>query len=80
MGSFSPQELTAILLSLRVAGVATIASLPVGIALGWLLARCRFPGKTILDGVVHLPLVMPPVASYHWIAGTVAARRLAGRP
>jgi len=63
MGSFSPQEWTAILLSLRVASVATIASLPVGIALGWLLARCSFPGKSILDGVVHLPLVMPPVVT-----------------
>jgi molybdate transport system permease protein len=63
MGFFSPQEWTAILLSLRVASVATIASLPVGIALGWLLARCRFPGKSILDGLVHLPLVMPPVVT-----------------
>jgi molybdate transport system permease protein len=63
MGSFSPQEWTAILLSLRVASVATIASLPVGIALGWLLARGRFPGKSILDGLVHLPLVMPPVVT-----------------
>src|SRR5919197_784481 len=67
MGPFSPQEWTAILLSLRVASVATIASLPVGIALGWLLARCRFPGKSILDGVVHLPLVMPPVVTGYFL-------------
>src|SRR5437763_2121902 len=78
MGSFSPQELTAILLSLRVAGVATIASLPVGIALGWLLARCRFPGKTILDGVVHLPLVMPPVVTGYLLLLTFGRKGLLG--
>ncbi len=58
---FSPEEITAIALSLKVALVASLASLPFGIALGWLLARRRFPGKALLDALVHLPLVLPPV-------------------
>lgn len=61
MFDFSPAELTAIALSLKVACVAALASLPAGIALGWLLARRRFPGKSLLDALVHLPLVLPPV-------------------
>ncbi|CAE6810108.1 molybdate ABC transporter permease subunit [Xanthomonas arboricola] len=60
---FTPQELTAIGLSLKVAIVAAIASLPPGIACGWLLARRRFPGKALLDALLHLPLVMPPVVT-----------------
>ena len=60
-GFFSPAELVVIALSLKVALVAALASLPFGIAMGWLLARRRFPGKALLDAVVHLPLVLPPV-------------------
>ncbi|KHL54691.1 molybdate transport system permease protein [Xanthomonas arboricola] len=63
MSMFTPEELTAIALSLKVAGVAALASLPAGIACGWLLARRRFPGKAVLDAVLHLPLVMPPVVT-----------------
>jgi molybdate transport system permease protein len=63
MLGFSDDDWTAIFLSLRVASVATIASLPVGIALAWLLARRNFPGKSLLNGIVHLPLVMPPVVT-----------------
>ncbi len=58
---FSPEESTAIALSLKVALVASLASLPPGIAVGWLLARRRFFGKSLLDALVHLPLVLPPV-------------------
>ncbi|KOR41416.1 molybdenum ABC transporter permease [Xanthomonas oryzae] len=61
MSMFTPEELTAIGLSLKVAIVAALASLPPGIACGWLLARRRFPGKALLDALLHLPLVMPPV-------------------
>ena len=61
MPAFSPAELTAIALSLKVACVAALASLPAGIAIAWLLARRRFPGKALLDALVHLPLVLPPV-------------------
>lgn len=48
-------------LSLRVAGWAVVFSLPLGIAVAWLLARVSFPGKTLVDGIVHIPLVVPPV-------------------
>lgn len=61
MAPFSPAELTAIALSLKVATVAALASLPFGIAMGWLLARRDFFGKSLLDALVHLPLVLPPV-------------------
>lgn len=61
--AITPEEWTAIGLSLRVASVATLASLPVAVAVALLLARGRFPGKTLLDGLVHLPLVLPPVVT-----------------
>ena len=50
-------------LSLLVGGVATLATLPVAFALAWLLARTRVPGKVLIDAVVHLPLVLPPVVT-----------------
>jgi molybdate transport system permease protein len=59
----SPDEWTAVRLSLRVATVAMLASLPVGIAVAYLLARGRFPGKAILSGIVFLPLILPPVVT-----------------
>jgi len=58
---FSPAELTAIALSLKVASVATALSLPIAIATAWLLARRRFFGRALLDALVHLPMVLPPV-------------------
>jgi len=59
----SAEEWTAIELSLRVAGVATALSLPLGILTALVLARGRFPGKALLDGFVHMPLVLPPVVT-----------------
>jgi molybdate transport system permease protein len=59
----SPDEWVAIELSLRVAAVATLASLPLGVLTALLLARGRFRGKTLLDGLVYLPLVLPPVVT-----------------
>jgi molybdate transport system permease protein len=59
----SPAEWTAVALSLRVALAATIVALPFGIALAWLLARKEFFGKTLLNAVIYLPLVMPPVVT-----------------
>jgi molybdate transport system permease protein len=63
LDGLTPAEWTAIGLSIQVSSVAALASLPVGIALAYLLARGRFPGRTLLDGLVHLPLVMPPVVT-----------------
>ncbi len=59
----APDEITAVLLSLKVAAWATVCSLPLGIATAWILARCRFPGMLLLNSLVHLPLVMPPVVT-----------------
>jgi len=59
----SPQEWTAVALSLRIAAVATLVALPFGIAIATLLARKSFWGKSLLDAVVHLPLVLPPVVT-----------------
>jgi molybdate transport system permease protein len=63
LAPFSPQEWTAIVLSLKVATVGMFASLPIGVAIAYLLARRDFAGKTILNGLVHLPLVLPPVVT-----------------
>lgn len=60
---FGPQEWAAIFLSLRVALVATVASLPVAIWIAYVLARKSFPGRQLLNGLVHLPLVLPPVVT-----------------
>jgi len=59
----SPDEWTAVALSLKVALVAMLASLPFGIAAALLLSRGRFAGKALLNGLIHLPLVLPPVVT-----------------
>jgi molybdate transport system permease protein len=55
------EELQAIRLSLRVAFWSVACSLPFGVVVAWVLARRNFPGKVLVDGLVHLPLVVPPV-------------------
>ncbi|MCR9145673.1 MAG: molybdate ABC transporter permease subunit [Rhodobacteraceae bacterium] len=59
----SPAEWEAVQLSLRVAFWATLFSLPVGVTVAYALARWRFPGRELLNIVVHLPLIMPPVVT-----------------
>ena len=59
----TPEEWTAVRLSLIVATTAMLASLPLGLAVAWLLARGRFWGKSLLDAVIHLPLILPPVVT-----------------
>ena len=61
MPGLTPEEWEAIRLSLRVSLSGVAASLPLGVAVAMLLARARFPGKSVFDAVVHLPLVLPPV-------------------
>jgi molybdate transport system permease protein len=61
VSDLTPDEWLAISLSIRIAIVATAVALPFGIAIAWLLARKDFWGKSLLDGLVHLPLVLPPV-------------------
>ena len=78
MFDISPAEWTAILLSLRVAVIATLVATPFGIALAWLLARKDFWGKSVLDAVVHLPLVLPPVVTGYLLLLTFGRRGLVG--
>ena len=63
MSALDPQDIGAILLSLKVASTATLLSLPVALFVAYVLARRRFPGRAILDAATHLPLVLPPVAT-----------------
>jgi molybdate transport system permease protein len=61
--TLTPEEWVAVRLSLRVAAWATLASLPFAVAVACALARGRFFGRVVLDGLVHLPLVLPPVVT-----------------
>ena len=63
MFEFTSEEWVAIALSLKVAFVATVASLPFAIFAAYALARWTFPGRSLLDGLLHLPLVLPPVVT-----------------
>ena len=78
MFEISPAEWTAILLSLRVAIIATLVATPFGIALAWLLARHDFWGKSVLDALVHLPLVLPPVVTGYLLLLTFGRRGMVG--
>ena len=78
MLELSPDEWVAVHLSLKIALVATAVALPFGLALAWLLARKEFWGKALLDGVVHLPLVLPPVVTGYLLLITFGRRGLAG--
>jgi molybdate transport system permease protein len=59
----SAEEWDILLLSMKVSGVAVLACLPLAFGLAWLLARVRFPGRILIDALVHLPLVLPPVVT-----------------
>ncbi|WP_260923667.1 molybdate ABC transporter permease subunit [Novosphingobium sp. 9] len=63
MALLSPEEWQVVALSLKVSGVAMVCALPVAFGLAWLLARTHFPGRILVDALVHLPLVLPPVVT-----------------
>ncbi|OCG07704.1 molybdate ABC transporter permease [Gilliamella sp. wkB178] len=71
-------EWQTLLLSLKIAGVAIIFSLPVGILTAWILARCQFLGKSLFDSFVHLPLVLPPVVLGYLLLLTMGKRGIWG--
>ena len=75
-----PQEWQAVALSLRVSLVATLVSLPFAIAIAWLLARRSFPGHDLLSGLVHLPLILPPVVTGYLLLLGFGRRGLIGAP
>ena len=78
MSEITPTEWTAILLSLRVATVATLVATPLGIAIAWLLARRDFWGKSLVDALVHLPLVLPPVVTGYLLLLALGRRGFLG--
>ena len=74
----SDVEIEALRLSLWVSGWAVAVSLPAGILIAWVLARLRFPGKNLLDGLVHLPLVLPPVVTGYLLLALLGRNGLIG--
>jgi molybdate transport system permease protein len=74
MDWLGPQEWMAVALSLRVSFWATIVSLPVGLFVAYALARWSFPGKQIVNGIVHLPLILPPVVTGYLLLATFGTR------
>jgi molybdate transport system permease protein len=74
----TPTEWTAILLSIRVATVATLVATPLGIALAFVLARYEFWGKSLIDAFVHLPLVLPPVVTGYLLLLALGRRGFIG--
>src|SRR5258706_2528194 len=76
MFDISPTEWTAIQLSVRIATVATLIATPLGIAAAWLLARREFWGKPVVDALIHLPLVLPPVVTGYLLLLTFGRRGL----
>ncbi|NSZ41829.1 molybdate ABC transporter permease [Allorhizobium ampelinum] len=78
MDALSADEITAILLSLKVALTAVAVSLPLGIGMAWLLSRTSFLGRSLLDGLVHLPLILPPVVTGYLLLITFGRRGVVG--
>ncbi len=74
----TPLESDALRLSLWVSSWAVLGSLPLGILTAWLLARWRFPGKVVVDGIIHLPLVLPPVVTGYLLLVVLGRKGLLG--
>ena len=79
MEMLTPEELSALQLSLKVAFSATLFSIPFAIAAAFAISRLRFPGRSLLDSVVHLPLVLPPVVTGYLLLVTFGRRGPVGQ-
>lgn len=77
--NFTTQELNAIVLSLKVASIAIVLALPLAVWVAWVLARKQFWGKNLLNGIVHLPLVLPPVVIGYLLLISMAKRGVIGQ-
>lgn len=77
--TLSPEEWRAVALSLRVSAVATVLSLPLGILVAYALARWQFRGRQLLNGLVHLPLILPPVATGYLLLITFGRKGYVGQ-
>ena len=78
-GWLGPEEWQAVRLSLRVSFWATLASLPPGILVAYALARWSFPGRQVLNGLVHLPLILPPVVTGYLLLLAFGRRGMVGQ-
>ncbi|MEC5320017.1 molybdate ABC transporter permease subunit [Brenneria populi subsp. brevivirga] len=74
----SDYEWQAVELSLKVSLAAVVCSLPLGILMAWILVRFRFPGKSLLDSIIHLPLVLPPVVIGYLLLVAMGRRGVIG--
>jgi molybdate transport system permease protein len=72
--ALSPDEWNAVRLSIKVSSWATVVSLPIGVGIAYLLARKQFWGKELLNGLVHLPLILPPVVTGYLLLITFGRR------
>lgn len=75
----SSAECQTLILSVKVGLLSCLGSLPLALVVGWFLARHRFPGKALLDGIVNLPLVMPPVTTGYLLLVVLGRRGLLGK-
>ena len=75
----SPTEWAAVALSLKVSFWAVLVSLPLGLFIAHALARWEFPGKQVLNGIVHLPLILPPVVTGYLLLMTFGRRGVVGQ-
>jgi molybdate transport system permease protein len=80
MDWLGPEEWQAVALSLRVSAIATLLSLPLGIFTAYALARWTFPGKQVINGLVHLPLILPPVVTGYLLLLTFGTQGPIGGP
>lgn len=78
MWSLSPAEIEALRLSVRIAAWSTAVSLPLAVAAAFVLARYRFWGKEVLNGLLHMPLVLPPVVTGYLLLVVFGRRGLVG--
>ena len=76
--NYTASEWSAIQLSLSVALICSVFTLPLAVAIGWFLARKKFPGKSVLEGVLHLPLVLPPITTGYLLLFVFGKRGIIG--
>ncbi|MDR2724994.1 MAG: molybdate ABC transporter permease subunit [Candidatus Adiutrix sp.] len=79
LSPLTPVEVNALLLSLKVAFWAVLCALPFGVMLAWVLSRLHFPGKSFLDALLHLPLVLPPVVIGYLLLVALGRNGIIGR-
>lgn len=71
--------LSPLFLSLKIAGLATVATLLIGTPIAWILARGRFPGRAVLESIVVVPLILPPTVTGYYLLLLIGRRGLLGR-